>query len=321
VALTVAYNGNHSIHELYSDSWWNVIATGAFANIPGLNPSPAANYGTVTTFQSGAVSNYNGVTGSVRVQYHTWIMAHVNYTFSHTLDEISNGGLVPIGNAYYGAGIQTQINPGSLRANNYGNADYDVRNLFSADYVITPPARFENRFAKAALGGWQWSGKVFARSGLPYSVEDAYTGGDLAQGGIALADIIAPGAANSCGGGAALTNANIKPCLNASAFATGLTYTSYPNQTRNQFRGPNYFDFDMGLYKTFAIKERMNFGLGATAFNVFNHPNFNLPIGLLGSPQFGQIFNMQGVPSSPYGNFLNFDSSVRVVQLSLKLTF
>ncbi len=77
----------------------------------------------------------------------------------------------------------------------------------------------------------------------------------------------------------------------------------------------------MGLYKTFSIKERMNFGLGATAFNVFNHPNFNLPVGYLGSPLFGETFSMQGVPSSPYGNFLNFDSSVRVVQLSLKLTF
>ena len=77
----------------------------------------------------------------------------------------------------------------------------------------------------------------------------------------------------------------------------------------------------MGLYKTFQVKERMNFGLGATAFNVFNHPNFNLPGTVLGGAFFGQIFQMQGVPSSPYGNFLGFDSSVRVVQLSLKLTF
>jgi hypothetical protein len=61
--------------------------------------------------------------------------------------------------------------------------------------------------------------------------------------------------------------------------------------------------------------------LGAQAFNVFNHPNFDPPDTLLGSPQFGQILGMQGVPTSPYGNFLGFDSSVRVVQLSLKLTF
>ena len=122
-----------------------------------------------------------------------------------------------------------------------------------------------------------------------------------------------------------VTNAKINPCLNASAFANtaaaGFAYSSYPNQARNQYRGPNYFDLDMALFKTFALKERLNFGLGIQAFNVFNHPNFNPPDTELGSPQFGQILGMQGVPTSPYGNFLGFDSSVRVAQLSLKLTF
>ncbi len=78
---------------------------------------------------------------------------------------------------------------------------------------------------------------------------------------------------------------------------------------------------DMALYKTFQVKERLNFGLGAQAFNVFNHPNFNLPDSNIGDAFFGQISSMQGVPTSPYGNFLGFDSSVRVVQLSLKVTF
>jgi Carboxypeptidase regulatory-like domain len=323
VAVSVAYNGNHSINIPYFNNWWNTVSsTGIFAAVPGMNPNPVTNYGTVRTLQSGAVSNYNGLTTSVRLQYHSWLMGHFNYTYSHALDETSNGGLFPIGGWVGGGNIQTQINPGSLRANNYGNADYDIRNLFNADYVVTPPVHFENKFAKAALGGWQWSGKVFIRSGLPYSVTDGNTSPDLVNGGVALADVIAPGAQLSCGGGAAYTNTNVRPCLNASSFATGVTaYTSYPDQTRNQFRGPHYFDFDMGLYKTFQVKERLNFGLGATAFNVFNHPNFNLPDTTLGSAQFGQILGMQGVPTSPYGNFLGFDSSVRVVQLSLKMSF
>jgi hypothetical protein len=261
------------------------------------------------------------------VQYHSWFMAHFNYTYSHALDDVSNGGIFPIGGWPDGFNIQTQVNPGNLRANNYGNADYDIRNLFNGDYVITPPVHFENKFAKAALGGWQWSGKVFLRSGLPYTVLDANAFGDLSQNNVfsVVADQIAPGASNSCGVGAVVTNTSPKPCLNASAFAntaaTGFAYTQYPNQARNQYRGPGYVDFDMGLYKTFQVGERFHFGLGATAFNVFNHPNFDPPDTLLGSPQFGQILGMQGVPTSLYGNFLGFDSSVRVVQLSLKLNF
>jgi len=333
VALSVNYVGNHAINIPYADSWWNAVATNSvFTSVPGIKTAATVlpNYGEVSTFQSGAVSNYNGVTASIRLQHHSWLMAHLNYTYSHTLDETSNGGIFPIGGFpdNLGFNIQTQVNPGSLRANNYGNADYDIRSLFSADYVVTPPVHFENKFAKAALGGWQWSGKVFARSGLPFTVLDANAFGDLAQNNFTgiVAQQISGGAQNSCGMGAVTTNVTkLTPCLNANAFAntaaTGFAYTQYPNQTRNQFRGPGYVDFDMALFKTFNIGERFNFGLGAQAFNVFNHPNFNLPDTEVGSPQFGQILGMQGVPTSPYGNFLGFDSSVRVVQLSLKLTF
>jgi len=325
-ALSVGYNGNHSIHIPYFNGWWNAIATNSiFADIPSINPNPAPNYAGVSTLQSGAVSNYNGLTVTIRVQYHNWIMAHINYTYSHALDETSNGGLFPIGGWDGGANIQTQVNPGTLRTNNYGNADYDIRNLFNADFVVTPPLHFENKFANATLGGWQWSGRAYVRSGLPYTVTDGYAFAGLIQGGYAVAQVLSASAANSCGSGAAYTNTNIHPCLNASAFAntsvSGFAYTTYPNQTRNQFRGPDYIDFDMGLYKTFLVKERYTFGLGATAFNVFNHPNFNLPDANLGDAQFGQILSTQGVPVSPYGVGLGFDSSVRVVQLSAKFTF
>jgi outer membrane receptor protein involved in Fe transport len=331
-AISVNYAGNHSIHGLYSNSWWNAVSAGSiFSNISSIQSQPYPNYAGVTTTQSGAVANYNGVTFSLREQYHTWLLAHVNYTYSHTLDEVSNGGLFPIGgntNSGVASNILTQINPTSLRANNYGNADYDIRNLFSADYVITPPTHFENKFMKALMGGWQWSGKIFLRSGLPFTVVDGNAASGISQGGtdVTVGQIIGPGAAgSSCGRASAYTNANPTPCVNASAFAdssvSGFAFSQFPNQTRNQFRGPGYFDADMGLYKTFSIKERFHFGLGATAFNVFNHPNFDLPDNYLGSSTFGQTLSMQGVPSSPYGNFLGFDSSVRVVQLSLKLTF
>jgi Carboxypeptidase regulatory-like domain len=331
-SISVNYVGNHSIHGLYSNSWWNALATDSlFASVPGIQSQPFPNYAGVTTTQSGAVANYNGLTVSLREQYHNWIMAHINYTYSHALDEVSNGGLFPIGgntNSGVSSNILTQINPTSLRANNYGNADYDVRNLFNADYVITPPTHFQNKFMKAALGGWQWSGKVFLRSGLPYTVVDGNAAGSIAQGGIdvTVGQIISGGAAgSSCGAASAYTNANPTLCANPAAFADvtapGFAYSQFPNQTRNQFRGPKYFDCDMGLYKTFSIKERVNLGLGATAFNVFNHPNFDLPDNYIGDSTFGQTLSMQGVPSSPYGNFLGFDSSVRVVQLSAKIVF
>ncbi len=78
---------------------------------------------------------------------------------------------------------------------------------------------------------------------------------------------------------------------------------------------------DMALFKTFKIGERVQFGIGAQAYNVFNHPNFSNPDNYLGDSTFGQINTMQNMPTSPYGAFLGFDSSPRVVQISGKITF
>jgi hypothetical protein len=114
--------------------------------------------------------------------------------------------------------------------------------------------------------------------------------------------------------------------LNPNAFVNGASstftgYTALTSQTRNQYRGPHYFDMDMNLYKTFHFGEQRKLGVGVQAFNVFNHPNFGLPDSGMGDATFGQITGMANAPTSPYGAFLGFDSSVRVVQLSAKFIF
>ena len=130
----------------------------------------------------------------------------------------------------------------------------------------------------------------------------------------------------SCGEGAASANGTATPCLNAAAFIDSAsagfsTYPGFSPQRRNQYVGPHFFDMDMALFKTFKIGERVQFGVGAQAYNVFNHPNFSNPDNYLGDSTFGQINTMQNMPTSPYGSFLGFDSSPRVVQISGKITF
>ena len=86
-------------------------------------------------YKPGAVSNYNGVTFSLRKQFSNSVSAHVNYTWSHNIDETSNGGLFQYG--FEGNNtILGQIYPGNLRASNYGNSDYDIRHLLNADFVF-----------------------------------------------------------------------------------------------------------------------------------------------------------------------------------------
>ena len=97
----------------------------------------AYNYSTVTQYKQGAVSNYNGLTFSLRKQFSNWISGHLNYTWSHNIDETSNGGLFQYG--FEGNNtILGQITPTNLRTSNYGNSDYDIRHLVNADFVVNP---------------------------------------------------------------------------------------------------------------------------------------------------------------------------------------
>jgi len=326
-AVSVNYAGNHVIRLPFSNSFLN--AYDEFGFFPGVAAVPSApvvpNYGIVTNTQSGGVANYNGVTVSFRAQVSKSFLAHVNYTYSHTFDEISNGGLSPYQLGTGVSSIQQQLNPTSLRAN-YGNAEYDIRNLFNADFVYSPTIHLENKFAKALLGGWQLSGKVFLRSGLPFTVQD----GNVALGnfgGVILGNQISAAAqTGNCGRASAATSDAAVSCINTNAFTNTADpnfagYSAWPSQARNQFHGPAYFDMDMALFKTFQFTERTSLGIGLTAYNAFNHPNFALPDNSLGDGTFGQTLSMEGVPSSPYGNFLGFDSSPRVVQLTAKFNF
>src|SRR5438874_3193708 len=86
----------------------------------------------------------------------------------HSMDEVSNGGAFG-----YGADSWNfQYNTSNLKAVNYGNSDYDIRHNFTGSFVWEPPHRFSSSVVNGVLGGWSFSGAIFARSGLPYTVLD-----------------------------------------------------------------------------------------------------------------------------------------------------
>jgi hypothetical protein len=155
---------------------------------------------------------------------------------------------------------------------NAGNSDYDIRNSMTGDWVYLPGYRFGNHFMNSAFAGWQLSGKIFLRSGLPFTVTDNNWSGAITN---TDAPILAyPTGPYTSGCGASAVNT---PCLNANNFVQSASgsFTGYPGispETRNQFRGPGYFDVDMQLDKTFKLTERLTLGLGAQAFNVFQPP-------------------------------------------------
>ncbi|MGA2183709.1 MAG: carboxypeptidase regulatory-like domain-containing protein [Bryobacteraceae bacterium] len=322
-ALILSYAGNHGGNIPYANSWPNAWdAYGLFPGVSGINPTAAVpNYGVYTQWKSGAISNYDGLTVTFRENFSHGLAVHFNYTWSHNLDETSNGGVFTYGDSQ----TLQQINPTNLRANNYGNSDYDIRHLISADFVYNPAVHVGNAFLGQLLNGWEYSGKAFWRTGLPFTVTDGNWAGALLNSNVLIpAQAISGNGQTSCGAADTWTSGGT--CLNAAAFIDSAAasfngYTTFPSQTRNQYHGPHYFSMDMALFRAFHLGEKRALSVGLQAYNVFNHPNFGLPDSGLGDSTFGQITGMVSTPTSPYGNFLGFDASPRIVQVSGKFVF
>ncbi len=133
-AFQVSYVGNHGYHEPVENAAVNAYGGGPFPANPPTGSSPADSaFGTVTEIRSNASSNYNGFIASYLHKGKSLNM-QLNYTWSHALDEISNGGILP----FSGSSITAQIDPNNL-AHNYGNSDYDIRHYFNGNYLYCCP--------------------------------------------------------------------------------------------------------------------------------------------------------------------------------------
>jgi outer membrane receptor protein involved in Fe transport len=327
--LSVNYVGNRGVHLAIEDNGVNGYcpAGTCAAGFTGLPSAPVdTRFTEVTQITSAGVSRYNGLIVSLNKNLSSHVQITFNYTWSHALDDVSNGGLL----GFLSESILNPVDPNNIHAYNYGNADYDVRQYVSGGYVISDVLRGAgfHRGPNAFFGGWNLAGTVFFRTGFPFSVVDGSAAGYLpGYGGTILATTLTSGRA-SCGASAVVTNNT--PCLNLSDFAASAaanaannlpTDIQFGNQTRNQYRGPDYFDTDLNVYKTFTIHENLHFQVGAEFFNLFNHPNFALPVNNIASPFFGQITSTASVPTSILGSGLGGDASPRLIQLHGEITF
>ena len=60
--------------------------------------------------------------------------------------------------------------------------------------------------------------------------------------------------------------------------------------------GPGRVNFDFSLFKEFTIREGLKVQFRAECFNVFNHPQFDLPNAAIGAGNAGTITSIVGTP-------------------------
>jgi hypothetical protein len=273
----------------------STLGVSTFSGLPVAPLDPR--FSSVTEVSNPGVSNYNGLTAEFSRRVSRSLQVQASYTWSHALDDISNGGFLPF-NFDTNTSILSPQNPFSFRQYNYGNSDYDVRNSFNLSYVYTTPTLCG---WWGALLDWTISGTIFARSGLPFTVVDGASTGALGSYNYGPLTGLSLFANSVVGPLPCSSSATTSPCMTLSQFSSPVvpgSVASFGDQRRNQVYGPNFFDTDMSLMKTFHVPhwESAELQIGAQAFNLFNHPNFDQPVGDVSNSQFGSIVRTVGAP-------------------------
>ena len=326
-SLSLNYVGNHGIFIPISLSGINAYCPpsacpGGFIGLPAA--APDARFSAVNEVHSAGVSNYNGLVVSFQHRFTKGFQLQANYTWSHALDEVSNGGFFFFNGGIAGSVLNPQ-DSNNVRKYNYGNADYDTRHYFSANYVWELPYKSGPALL---LKGWRFAGTIFTRSGFPYTVFDSVATNllDLYNYGANGFGFGSPVYANFLGTSYPGCSTPLRRCLNESDFSSPVAQAPYSfgAQRRNQFYGPHFFDTDLSVIKETKIPgwEGARMGVGASFFNLFNHPNFDQPNVDIGTPSdFGQITQTVSTPTSILGAGLSGSTAPRLIQLTARITF
>ena len=160
--LRVDYVGTRGLHEPYQVqlNGYQNVCDGCFAPFPYRQPLDQR-FGNVTEFQTGANSIYHGLQTAYTQQW-GGLTLRGNYTFSHCLDEVSNGGLL----AFSTQGLESPL-PGEL-SKQYASCDYDVRQNFSAYGMYQVPFHSSSPLLRQVFGGWSFSETAFLHSGAAF---------------------------------------------------------------------------------------------------------------------------------------------------------
>ncbi|HXJ93984.1 MAG TPA: carboxypeptidase-like regulatory domain-containing protein [Terriglobia bacterium] len=307
--LSVAYVGSHGVHlQRQADINQPTLAT-VLAN-PGVNINairPYLGFGSIRQSNGVATSMYNSLQIGWNRHFTHGLLFGFAYTLSKTMDSGSNVRDV----------VPDTYNTSFL----WGPAEFDARHNFIANFLYNLPFfPSQSGVAGKIFGGWQLSGLVQAQTGTPCSVAAAndYAGVGLDSNfgcGVNGQYWVESGTPKILGNfGAAkwfsTTNSDGSPIFTAPP--KGTFNTQY---VRDIIHQPGFNNVDLGLFKAFAVTERVKFQFRAEAFNAFNHPNWG---GASGggvqfnptSSTFGEVTTKGSGPGG--GGERNFQLSLRV---------
>jgi hypothetical protein len=264
--------------------------------------------------ESAAKSSYNSMQFSWRINDWHGLTSSLNYTWSHSIDNASDGeDYVP--NA-------AQPTDSTNLNSNRGNSNFDVRNRLTWNFIYELP-HFGGDLQKLK-NGWGVNGIVTVQSGQPFHLIWTLDDYDGSGTFFPKPDVVGPIKYNyhdpsnfldltsfavPCTldgvGNFASDCVNVVPGTTTPCPAVGpncVNSMHFGNEGRNSLLGPNYRQFDFSIFKNTSITERVKLELRLEGYNLLNHPNFASPLypGFLAAADFNGIgLNGRGIGSYP----------------------
>jgi hypothetical protein len=240
--------------------------------------------GPLDSFDDGGTSNYNGLVMSVNRRTGSLNLTG-NYTWSHCIGGSSQAG--GTANVNQGSNFVTIVNGRSTpydREADYGNCGSDRRHVVRTTAVVQTP-QFANRTLRWLASGWRlsniygWStGEYFD---IPTGTDAARTGGNTGDQR-AMQVLESPYSPGKPTGPRALY-------LNPAAFAVPPTGTLSPNKGLMNIAGPNTWQWDAAISRSFRFRESQSLELRIEAYNVSNSFRPDQPSTSLSNGTIGQI--------------------------------
>jgi hypothetical protein len=271
--LDVAYVGDVSRHEMQirdlngTNYGTNFLPASIDPTLAGNKPLPAnflrplAGYSDIQYMEFASNSNYNALQAQLVRRFSAHFTFNASYTWSKVLDVADT----------FASAVNPYLN---YNSRNYGPASFDRRQNLKLNYVYTVPQvsrRWDNRFSRQVLDGWEVSGISALISGAPTPITyTLVTAADLTGASGVGIDSRVNLSCNprQSAGGSLLNGSCVHPPTRA-----GL---GIGNASKYPFAGPGVDDFDISLFKNFRLgaaeNRRLQFRL--ETYNTFNHTQF-----------------------------------------------
>jgi hypothetical protein len=249
---------------------------------------------------SRGTANYNALQAQYRQRTRKGLEFTVNYAYARAFT-----------NTVGFFGIAGVNGPSPYAQNSYNNhADWgpagsDVRHSVNGTAVYALPfgigrtyASHVNHFVDEFIGGWRASMTAIAYSGLPVTISGSDNAFVNNNGGAARANQISNikvtshslnnwfGGLTSTTNGVTVNNKYLSAVPNGT-FGTAAVGTE---------RAPGFQQYDMSLFKEFAVYHENKIGFRVDAYNVLNLTSLGNPDSGAGDSNFGQITSAKSVP-------------------------